>query len=100
MKFFLISAIVVAPLAFAAPRVAERGVAEAIVSRPPLRAGAAYEDIADAIGAREKRGIAEEVVTRPPLRAGAAYEDIADALGAKRNINFEIVKVITVIAKE
>ena len=84
--------------------------------QPPLRAGGAYEDIADALGVKN-RGVAEEVVTRvssakfckgskdktnisqPPLRAGGAYEDIADALGVKRDPNFEIVKVVTAAAK-
>ncbi len=31
--------------------------------QPPLRAGAAYEDIADALGV-ENRGVAEAVATR------------------------------------
>lgn len=31
--------------------------------QPPLRAGVAYEDLADAIGAK-KRGVAEAVATR------------------------------------
>lgn len=41
-----------------------RRKSELNVLQPPLRAGKAYEDIADALGAGKKRGVAEDVATR------------------------------------
>ncbi|KAF2159576.1 hypothetical protein M409DRAFT_60649 [Zasmidium cellare ATCC 36951] len=61
-------------------------VEASVATHPPLRAGSAYEDIADALVLRSENKVARvvdveaSVATHPPLRAGSAYEDIADAL--------------------
>lgn len=46
------------------------------VLQPPLRAGSAYEDIADALQAGRKRGVAEDVATRVSELARRILSDL------------------------
>ena len=65
---------------------------EANVLQPPLRAGKAYEDIADALQAGRKRGVVEDVATRVSEQVGIelfylTYTSLLFALGKRTKIS-------------